>query len=645
MWSIFSKGRRIFYSPNRYLIDWGLERILGSSLRFYKGLDGFGPITSDLLLYYTFSNTNEIDSAYYYKWFSTNGTNPTTESGFNSFFIGTPQSYGISYNSDINWTQDNRPSYLPLGNFAWEVTAFLKINVAGDYQFNTRSDDGNQLLINDVIVCSFYGPRGINDGETSSLITLSAGLHKFKYRMQQGGGGSAAQVKWKIPNSDEFTIIPASNFIIDISNEIAVDLTEKDNDGLLNGATWDVNSNEGIVNFDGINDYISTTNEMVSPSVFTTEVWVRTTQTGKKIIGFENNRMGNSSSLYDRHLYVNTNGQVAWGIFSDQVEVINSTILINDGLWHHLLGIFDGQKSELWVDGQKQGELNLTGLAIYNGWWRLGSYRLQGWSGSSGDGFFNGSIGLARVWETVLSSSQITNIYNTTKSRFTDPVLENLVLYYDPSNSLSYSGSGTTISDLTNNNLDGTLSNITFSDPYLRFNGSSSNLSIADNSLLEPGSGDWTVEVWINHSVISGSSRCILGKTNGGNAADWGYGIRTISTGATYLEVGNGITSIISPSYILSVNTWYQVVGVWNNVDSNSIQFYVNGNLIGSNSHSFTSIKNTTRPISLGSFDGGATFGQWVNGKYGVVRIYNKALSSLEVLQNYDADKSKYGLT
>ena len=645
MWSVFSKGRRIFYSPNRYLVDWGLERILGSSLRFYKGLDGPGILPSDLILYYTFSNSDKIESAYYYKWFSTNGTNPTTESGFNSFFSGTPQSYGITYNGDINWLTDTKPIYLPSSDFAWEVTAFLKVDIAGDYQFNTRSDDGNQLQINDSIVTFFYGPRGINDGETSSLITLSIGFHKFKYRMQQGGGAAGAQVRWKIPGSDIFDIIPASNFAIDISNGVAVDLTEKNNDGLLNGVSWDMNSNEGIVNFDGVNDYISTTNELTSPSIFTVEVWVKTTQTGKKIIGFESNQTGNSSSSYDRHLYVNMSGGISWGIFNGSEQIIQSSILVNDGLWHYVVGIFNGQKSELWVDDQKQGELNLTGISIYNGWWRIGSYRLQGWSGSTGDGFFNGSIGLARIWDIALSSSKVLNNYNNTKLRFTDPILENLVLYYDPSNSLSYPGTGTTISDLTNNNLDGSLINTTFNDPYLVFNGSNSTTSTADNELLEPGSGDWTVEVWINHSVIEGSSRCVLSKTDGGNAADWGYGIRTNSTGSTYLEVGNGITSITSPSYNVSINTWYQIVGVWSNVDSNLIQLYVNGVLIGSNSHSFTSIKNTTRPLSLGSFDGGATFGQWVNGKYGVVRIYNKALDSTEVLQNYDADRSKYELS
>jgi len=223
------------------------------------------------------------------------------------------------------------------------------------------------------------------------------------------------------------------------------------------------------------------------------------------------------------------------------------------------------------------------------------------------------------------------------------PVTSNLVLYYDPSNSSSYSGSGTTINDLSGNGLSGTMSNITFTSPYFSFNGTSSQVSVADNTLLEPGSGDWSIEFWVNHSVLAGSSRVLIGKTDGGNAADWGYGLRSGAPGNTFMEIGNGSTSITSPSSTLSINTWYQVVGVWTNVASNSLALYINGSFIGSNSHSFTSIKNTTSPLYLGSFNGGQ-FSQWLNGRMGVVRMYNKALTGSEVLQNYNADKSKYGL-
>jgi len=239
------------------------------------------------------------------------------------------------------------------------------------------------------------------------------------------------------------------------------------------------------------------------------------------------------------------------------------------------------------------------------------------------------------------TTSPTTTTTPTPTSTPNAPVTSNLVLYYDPSNPLSYSGSGTTINDLSGNGLNGSMSNITFTSPYFSYNGSSSQVSVADNSLLEPGSGDWTIEFWVNHSVIAGASRVLIAKTDGGNSADWGYGLRTISNGNTYMEIGNGSTSITTPTSTLNINTWYQVVGVWTNVASNSFSLYINGSLIGTNSHSVTSIKNTTSPLYIGSFNGGQ-FAQWLNGRMGVVRMYNKSLTGSEVLQNYNNDYTKY---
>ena len=152
------------------------------------------------------------------------------------------------------------------------------------------------------------------------------------------------------------------------------------------------------------------------------------------------------------------------------------------------------------------------------------------------------------------------------------------------------------------------------------------------------------VELFLNHTVIAGSSRVILAKTDGGNSNQWGYGLRTIANGNTYGEVGNGTTSITTNSSTLNINTWYQVVAVWTNVATNNFELFINGVSQGSQSHSFTSIKNTTRPLYIGSFDGGSVFGQWLNGRVGIVRIYNSALTSSQITQNFNADKTKYGL-
>ena len=218
------------------------------------------------------------------------------------------------------------------------------------------------------------------------------------------------------------------------------------------------------------------------------------------------------------------------------------------------------------------------------------------------------------------------------------------VLYYDPSNSLSYSGSGTTVNSLVSPNLTSTLTNITYTNPYFTYNGTNATSSVADNSLLEPGAGNLTLEVWVYYSVITGSSRCIVSKTDGGNAADWSYGLRTNTTGSTYLEVGNGTTSVTSPSYTVSTGQWYHIVGVYTNIGSKTMTLYINGVSQGSNSHSFSSVKNSTHALSFGSFDGGATFGQWFNGRMGIYRQYNSALSEAQVFANYNTTKGLYGL-
>jgi hypothetical protein len=222
-------------------------------------------------------------------------------------------------------------------------------------------------------------------------------------------------------------------------------------------------------------------------------------------------------------------------------------------------------------------------------------------------------------------------------------VTSNLVLHYDPSSSTSYPGTGTTINDLSGGGRHGTMSNVTFTSPYLTFNGTSSQISVPDSLVLEPQGVDYTIEMWVNQTAFSGSSRVLIGKTDGLLAADWGYGLRTSNLGVTSFEFGNGTTSVQSPLFTVSTNTWYQIVGVWTNLAANTLELYINGVSQGTRPHSFNDVKNTTNPLYIGSFNGGQA-SQWLNGNVGIVRMYNRALSASNVLNNYNVDKSKYGL-
>jgi hypothetical protein len=154
------------------------------------------------------------------------------------------------------------------------------------------------------------------------------------------------------------------------------------------------------------------------------------------------------------------------------------------------------------------------------------------------------------------------------------------------------------------------------------------------------------MEVWVNQAVLGND--VVLGKfDNGGLSQDVSYSIRTTNT-TYYAQLGSGIGTgsslfVDSTFYVGTIDTWYQIVYVFTNVSSNTLQTFVNGVSIGSVGHSLASILNTANPLYIGSYNGGE-FPQWFDGKIGITRLYNAALTSSQVLQNFNADKSKYGL-
>jgi hypothetical protein len=154
------------------------------------------------------------------------------------------------------------------------------------------------------------------------------------------------------------------------------------------------------------------------------------------------------------------------------------------------------------------------------------------------------------------------------------------------------------------------------------------------------------MEVWVNQAVLGND--VVLGKfDNGGLSQDVSYSIRTTNT-TYYSQLGSGSGTgstlfVDSTPYVGTIGTWYQIVYVFTNVASNTFQTFVNGVSIGSVGHNLASILNTVNPLYIGSYNGGE-FSQWFDGKIGITRLYNASLTSAQVLQNFNADKSKYGL-
>jgi len=277
---------------------------------------------------------------------------------------------------------------------------------------------------------------------------------------------------------------------------------------------------------------------------------------------------------------------------------------------------------------------------------------------------FDGYVGEIIVYVRTLTSVEIQDTENYLKAKWgivsptptptptptvtptptptPEPVTANLVLHYDPSNPISYAGSGTTINDLSGNGLNGTMSDISFTSPYFTYNGLSSQISVTDNPLLEPGSGNWTMEAWVHQSVTGND--VVLGKfDSGGSSQDVGYSIRTTAN-TFYAQFGDGTgTFLNSSNYTSTINTWFQIVYVFKTGAIKTLETFVNGSTIGTVNHTLNSILNNPSNLYVGSYNGGE-YSQWFDGRIGIVRLYNDALSAAEVLQNFNADKSKYGL-
>jgi hypothetical protein len=218
---------------------------------------------------------------------------------------------------------------------------------------------------------------------------------------------------------------------------------------------------------------------------------------------------------------------------------------------------------------------------------------------------------------------------------------DNLVLHYNPSMTESYPGSGTSLVDLSGNGLTGTMSNLSYTNPALTFNGSTSQVSIPDNAALEPGTGSWTIEVWFKNA---GSSGTVIGKyNNGGNSANISYALRLVGSNLIRADFSNGSTALVTNNYTFTTNTWVQMVYVWDKTN-NSIYTYSNGELKQTKAISITGgILNATTNLFLGSYNGGE-YAQYFNGQMGIVRIYKKALNATEVQTNFNSNRALYGL-
>ena len=223
-------------------------------------------------------------------------------------------------------------------------------------------------------------------------------------------------------------------------------------------------------------------------------------------------------------------------------------------------------------------------------------------------------------------------------------VTDGLVLCLDAAIGKSYPGSGNTWYDLSGNGNNGTLMNSPIYNNSNRglfsFSGSDESIDVPVSTSLQ--SQYFTFNIWFKFNAFSSGGDSIFsghyqhygtisGLTVFAYLGQYWFQTRLNNTCCQSLTVGSATT-----------NTWINFCGTWNG----SIKIaYLNGIQVGSQSVTGThsqlnnfSIGNNADNIANNNYSSA------IDGYIPMFKYYNRALSSDEITQNYNATKGRFGL-
>lgn len=213
-------------------------------------------------------------------------------------------------------------------------------------------------------------------------------------------------------------------------------------------------------------------------------------------------------------------------------------------------------------------------------------------------------------------------------------VTSNLILNLDPDNASSYGGSGTTWTDLAgtaqNITLNGSPTYTSGTPSYFTFNGTNQYGLSAATGIVNTTAYTKSVYFYLNgyqdNNIFSGDGHFIY------------MGPQASTDKKIYCGHSNWASFTAFPSTAtINLSTWYNVTLTFST--TNGMSLYINGVL----DNTYTAQKTAHPGTGTASIAAYGT-GNLLNGRIGKVLCYNSELTAAQVLQNFNATKSTYGL-
>ena len=128
--------------------------------------------------------------------------------------------------------------------------------------------------------------------------------------------------------------------------------------------------------------------------------------------------------------------------------------------------------------------------------------------------------------------------------------------------------------------------------------------------------------------------------TVGGNANGVSIGWLTDSV---RFFISNGASNLNYPvSMTNALNTWMNITCIINNVNR-TMTAYKNGSLVGTSSQ-WSAFTPPSSAVTIGNNSMTGNTGDFIKGRIANVQVYNRSLTATEISQNYESDKTRFGL-
>jgi len=407
--------------------------------------------------------------------------------------------------------------------------------------------------------------------------------------------------------------------------------SSSNNGAIQNGALY-TSQLSGYFNFDGSNDYIDVphASSINIADNFTVSFWSKQ-KTNTAQVPLSKYQSGVRGWVFVYNNAANLMSFDGRNQTGDGYKNATSSVIAQLGVWNHYTGVKSGVNMTIYQNGVATGSTTWSSAGDMTTSSNMTVGSLNGTFHSACD------IGQVLLYDRALSASEIKQNFDATKNKYIYPspiITDNLVLNLDAGTYLSYSpstswydASGNTSYILTARNsptyVDAGLAS------YFTLNGSNQDFYLASYG---PTFTEMTFNLWVwRNGAQNGFSGLVSNISRSGFIYD--------SAGGSFSYIWNNDVSTFS--YSTGLNTTNQTwVMITLTISPTQVKWYFNGILQHSRNygHSSTSISN----LYIGSDAGLGS--RYYNGRIAMVQMYNRALTSTEILQNFNATRGRYGV-